>query len=205
MGSIELSYQQRAWALIITGFALWIGPLALKVTPFLQLLAFCLSLSCFLAVVLVGDDLAFESKLKRQQRMKRSMVTAAQFGFAEEAEIRDLQKQYAALPAAVESEPIAPVSGNQQSLEQAGEKLAKVLENCGEIGVELIDMLWDGKASEYTDEDGWISVSKLRRNWGERRGFKAQEFLDLLTKLHQLEIGEFKDETLKEWRLLLIV
>jgi hypothetical protein len=153
----------------------------------------------------VGDDLAFESKLKRQQRMKRSIVTAAQFGFAEEAEIRDLEKQYAALPAAAEVEPIAPVSGNQQSLEQAGEKLAKVLENCGEIGVELIDYLWDGKAEDFTDEDGFINVSKLRRNWGEHRGFKSQDFQELLSKLVQVEVGEFRDKTFKEWRLLLIV
>lgn len=205
MGSIELSLNQRAWALIFTGFALWLGPLSLKVNPLLQLLSFALSFSCFLTVVMAGDELAFESKLKRQHRMKRSMVTAAKFGFAEEAEIRELQKEYAALPAATVEEPVAAVSGNQQSLEQVGEKLAKVLEVCGEVSIELIDYLWDNKAAEYTDSDGWINVSKLRRNWGEHRGFKSQDFQDLLSKLSQLEVGEFRDKNCKEWRLLLIV
>lgn len=205
MGSIELSTQQRAWALIITGFALWLVPLSLKVNPLLQLLSFAMAFSCFLMVVLSGDEMAYESKLSRQYRMKRAQVTAARFGFAEDAEIRELAKEYAALPAAVASAPSEPAPNKAESLEDVGEKLAKVIAVCGDKAIELIDMLWDNKAADYTDEDGWINVSKLRRNWGERRGFKSQEFLEMLTKLHQLEIGEFKDESLKEWRLLLIV
>lgn len=205
MGAFELSMQARAWALILTGFALWIIPLSLKVNNFLQLVCFGLAISCFIVVVNTGDELAFEAKVKRQQFMKRSMVKAAEFGFAEEAEIRQIERQYQLLPSAQVEESIAPTRNDDQSLDEVGEKLAKVLAIAGDVAIELIDYIWDEKAKEYTDESGWINVSKLRRNWGEHRGFKAQNFQELLSKISQAGVGEFRDSNCKEWRLLLIV
>lgn len=205
MGIDGLTLQRRAGVLLLAGVLLWLVPLSLRVDRFLQIMSFVASFSCFCAILTQTDELDYENKLQRQQRIKRAQVTAARFEYSEAAEVQQIQREYQLLPAGSSTDAAAPLPGTQQALDQAGEKLAQVLQHCGDAAIELIDYLWDGKAESISDEEGWIDIRQLRQNWGRHHGYNAETFAALLQKLTQLEVGEFQDSSLKKWRLLLVV
>ncbi len=205
MGIDGLTATQKSIGLCIAGFVLFIAPLSLKVDRFTQVLCYIASGMSFASVLSISPDAAYEGKLKRQNQMKRDMVTAARFEAAEGYEVQQVQQEFRMLKPATEPVLSAPLPGTEASLQNAGEKLAKVLEHCGENAIELIDYLWDGRAESISDDNGWINVRQLRKNWGEYRGYKAETFLSLLQKLTELEVGEFRNLDYKEWRLLLVV
>ncbi|MBW4421557.1 MAG: hypothetical protein KME13_20420 [Myxacorys californica WJT36-NPBG1] len=80
----------------------------------------------------------------------------------------------------------------------------EVMQCCGDVGWALCEYL-TGKGGQYCDSDGWISVEKLRSNWGKNFGLKTENIKQLLIAISNIGLGEWKDSSLKEWRLLLTV
>ncbi|MCY7276158.1 MAG: hypothetical protein LH702_21085 [Phormidesmis sp. CAN_BIN44] len=78
----------------------------------------------------------------------------------------------------------------------------EVMQACGDIGWSAIEYV-SGRGAQNCDKDGWISVEKLRDNWAKVYGLKADDLRSLLSSLTNIQVGEWKDSNLKEWRLLL--
>lgn len=78
----------------------------------------------------------------------------------------------------------------------------EVMQASGDIGWSAIEYL-SGNGSQYCDKDGWITVEKLRSNWGKKFGLNTETLKTLLSTLGGIQCGEWRDSQLKEWRLLL--
>jgi len=79
-----------------------------------------------------------------------------------------------------------------------------VMQACGDIGWLCLEYL-SSKTTQISDKDGWISVEKIRSNWGRNYGLNTDNLRDLLIALTGIQIGEWRDSTMREWRLLLTV
>ncbi|MBW4540780.1 MAG: hypothetical protein KME43_16760 [Myxacorys chilensis ATA2-1-KO14] len=78
----------------------------------------------------------------------------------------------------------------------------EVMQACGDVGWALVEYT-SGKGAQYCDSEGWITVEKLRSNWGKHFGLNTEHLKQLLIALSNIQLGEWRDSTLKEWRLLL--
>lgn len=78
----------------------------------------------------------------------------------------------------------------------------EVMQACGDIGWAAIEYV-SGRGAQNCDKDGWISVDKLRDNWAKVYGLKVDDLRSLLSALTNIQVGEWRDSSLKEWRLLL--
>ncbi len=78
----------------------------------------------------------------------------------------------------------------------------EVMQSCGDIGWALVEWA-SGSGSKYCGQDGWISVEGLRANWGKKYGLKTDDLKTLLSALVGIQIGEWRNSELKEWRLIL--
>ncbi len=78
----------------------------------------------------------------------------------------------------------------------------EVMQACGDIGWLCLEYL-SGQGSQYCEKEGWISVEKLRGNWGKKYGLNTEQLRHLLAALTGIQAGEWRDSNLKEWRLLL--
>lgn len=79
-----------------------------------------------------------------------------------------------------------------------------VMQACGDIGWLCVEYM-SGQGSQYFDKEGWITVEKLRSNWGKKYSLNTEQLRQLLTALTHIQTGEWRDSSLKEWRLLLTV
>ncbi|MBE9011029.1 hypothetical protein IQ250_12510 [Pseudanabaenaceae cyanobacterium LEGE 13415] len=79
-----------------------------------------------------------------------------------------------------------------------------VMQACGDIGWLCLEYL-SSKATQISDKDGWISVEKIRSNWGKNYGLNTDNLRELLVALTGIQMGEWRDSSLREWRLLLTV
>ena len=78
----------------------------------------------------------------------------------------------------------------------------QVQQIAGETGWKLVTYL-TGKGAQYCDRDGWFSIERLRVNWGRNNNLNKQQLTELLSLLTQHQVGEWRDSSLSEWRLLL--
>lgn len=53
------------------------------------------------------------------------------------------------------------------------------------------------------DKDGWVSIEKIRANWGKDRNLNTEAVRQLLSGLNNFGVGNWKDSRLQEWKLLL--
>lgn len=77
-----------------------------------------------------------------------------------------------------------------------------VMQACGDIGWLCVEYL-SGQGAQYGDPEGWITVEKLRSNWGKKYGLNTEQVRQLLTALTGIQAGEWRNSDQKEWRLLL--
>lgn len=77
-----------------------------------------------------------------------------------------------------------------------------VMQACGDIGWLCLEYL-SSKGTQQADKDGWISLEKVRSNWGRNYGLNTDNLRDLLIALTGIQIGEWRDSSMREWRLLL--
>ena len=78
----------------------------------------------------------------------------------------------------------------------------EVMQACGDIGWSLVEYV-SGQGAQYCEKDGWISTEKLRANWGKKLSLNTEQLRTLLSALVTIQVGEWKDSSLLEWRLLL--
>jgi hypothetical protein len=74
----------------------------------------------------------------------------------------------------------------------------------GEVGWKLFVYL-TGSGEKHCDENGWIALEKLRANWAKNHRLNTEELTRLLSIFTQYQLGEWKDGTCTEWRLILTV
>lgn len=77
-----------------------------------------------------------------------------------------------------------------------------VMQACGDIGWLALEYL-SSKGTQISDKEGWISVEKIRSNWGRNYGLNTDNLRELLVALTGVQIGEWRDSSMREWRLLL--
>lgn len=78
----------------------------------------------------------------------------------------------------------------------------EVMQSCGDLGWHFIEYV-SGKGKGSADKEGWISIEKLRSNWGRNLNLNTEQMRHLMSALVQIQVGEWRDSTLTEWRLLL--
>jgi hypothetical protein len=78
----------------------------------------------------------------------------------------------------------------------------EVMQSCGDIGWALVEYM-SGQGAQYSDKEGWISTEKLRSNWGKKFGLNTEQLRTLLSALVSIQVGEWKNSSMLEWRLLL--
>ncbi|PSB14401.1 hypothetical protein C7B65_26500 [Phormidesmis priestleyi ULC007] len=78
----------------------------------------------------------------------------------------------------------------------------EAMQACGDIGWALIEYV-SGQGAQHCEKDGWISSEKLRANWGKKFGLNTEHMKSLLSALVNIQVGEWRDSSLKEWRLIL--
>lgn len=77
-----------------------------------------------------------------------------------------------------------------------------VIQACGDIGWLCLEYL-SSKDTQMSDKDGYIPVEKIRSNWGRNYGLNTDNLRELLVALTSIQMGEWRDSTMREWRLLL--
>ncbi|GAP99132.1 hypothetical protein [Leptolyngbya sp. NIES-2104] len=77
-----------------------------------------------------------------------------------------------------------------------------VMQACGDIGWLCLEYL-SAKGTQQADKDGWISIEKIRSNWGRNYGLNTDNLRELLVALTGIQLGEWRDSSMREWRLLL--
>jgi hypothetical protein len=187
--------------------------------PGLQLLTMFIPLVCFIVAVTLlpkwqkeGRRADLVDSLKERewnsQVMGRHQVNMAAIGVDYDQELKALAELYA--PPA----PTEPASG-RYAVPHAGLPIAdqansllkiqqEVMQCCGDVGWALVEYI-TGKGAQYCEGEGWISVEKLRSNWGKHFGLNTEHAKQLLIALSNIQLGEWRDSSLKEWRLLLTV
>lgn len=109
------------------------------------------------------------------------------------------------LDAIYESPPTATPHAHLDAPEQDGYLLKvqqEVMQACGDIGWAFVEYV-SGKGLGSADKEGWMSIEKLRSNWGRNLNLNTEQMRHLMSALVQIQVGEWRDSTLTEWRLLL--
>ncbi|MGV0028222.1 hypothetical protein [Phormidesmis priestleyi] len=203
------------WAIAFSlGILTWFVAISfVRVLPAaLQLLSMLFPIACFAYALYVlpkwqetGKRKDLINSLKEREFAHRMMrqhhlnLTTDDLGF--DGTLRELEAMYAV------EEPQQNVTPHAQlSLPEQATYLLKiqqeVMQSCGDIGWALVEYV-SGRGTQYCDQDGWISLEKLRSNWGRNLGLSTENLKQLLIALNNIQIGEWRDSSLREWRLLL--
>lgn len=195
----RLTYGQL-WAIAFTGSCLlwFFGVSFVRILPApLQLLFMLLPVIGFAYSVWLiphwqrqGTKTAFVESLA-ERRMVQALTTQYQFDLASinlehESRMRELASLYQPEPSqATEAQVPIPLEDKARAI-------------AGDYGQKLTLYLL---TKAPVDEDGWMSVEKLRANWAKNNGLTKAQLLELLGILTQNDLGEFKDMNCTEWRI----
>lgn len=119
------------------------------------------------------------------------------------AATQELVNLFAIDEAPIQSAPVELQESTTPIAQQAAKLLQlkqDVFQSAGEVGWALVEYL-AGRGSQHCDNDGFITVEKLRSNWGRNFGLKTEPLRQLLIALSNAGAGEWKDANLKDWRL----
>ncbi len=204
------------WAIAFSlGILTWFVAISfVRVLPAaLQLLSMLFPIACFAYALHVlpkwqetGKRKDLINSLKEREFAHRMMrqhhlnLTTDDLGF--DGTLRELEAMYAV------EEPQQNVTPHAQlSLPEQATYLLKVqqevMQACCDIGWALVEYM-SGQGSQYSDKkDGWISTEKLRANWGKKFGLNTEQLRTLLSALVTIQVGEWKNSSMVEWRLIL--
>lgn len=209
----RLPYGVQWMASIGIGILTWFGAISFvrALPPPLQLLSMLVPIASFSYGLYVLPKWQVEGKradlidsLKERELAHRMMrqhhLNLATDDIEFDGTMRELEAMYPVDP------PDSMTPHAQLALPEQATYLLKiqqeVMQSAGDIGWSLIEYL-SGQGLQYCEKDGWISVEKLRANWGKKFGLNTENLKTLLSTLGGIQAGEWRDSSLKEWRLLL--
>ena len=193
----QLTHGQR-WAIaFVSGWLTWILGLSIAriLPPLLQFLFLSVPICCF-------GIAAYELPRWRKQGRRHDLAESLKerefdHGLLNQHQLTmatldlDFQGQHQALQELFGVP--APQSLPESSLEK------RIAEVAGEMGIALLYYL-QGRGESLANAQGWISLEKIRSNWGKNYNLKTDELRTILAALGSIGIGEFKDSGQKEWR-----
>lgn len=202
------------WAVAFTSSILtWFTAISfVRVLPAaLQLLSMLFPVACFAYALYVlpqwqevGKRKDLINSLKEREYAHRMMrqhhLNLATDDIEFDGTMRELQAMYEP-----EAKGISTPHAQLALPEQATQLLKlqqEVMQACGDMGWALIEYV-SGKGAPHREKDGWISVEKIRSNWGKNFGLNTEQIKELLMVLVNIQAGEWRDSSLREWRLLI--
>lgn len=207
-------YGQQWGVAVGIGFLTWfLGISFAKILPApLQLLTMLIPIACFSYALWIlpkwqkegsRQDL-IDSLVEREGAHKLMRQHHLNLGFID----REFEQTAQAMDEAygIDPEPITATPHAELSLPDKASHLLRVqqevMQACGDIGWLFVEYV-SSKGAQYCDSDGWINVDKLRSNWARNYGLNADNLKQLMIALNNIQIGEWRDSSMREWRLLL--
>lgn len=213
----QSSYSHR-WAVSFgVGFFTWfmVVCFAKILPPSLQLLTMLIPVGCFSYALYVIPQWQKEGRSKELIESLVEREGAHKLMRQHHMNLLFIDREFEQTIAAMDevyginsesSEPIHSVPQAELPIPEQTNYLLKVqqevMQACGDIGWSLVEYT-SGRGTNYCDKDGWITVEKLRSNWAKNFGLNTDNLRQLLIALNNIQIGEWKDSSLSEWRLLL--
>lgn len=186
----------------------------------LQLLTMLVPVGCFTFALSVlpkwqkeGRNNDLVESLKERERshmlMNRHLFNLAAMDVDHNQAMSALNSLYGDSAISVQDEPQIsstpqhglPLADKENYLLQVQQEVMQV---AGPLGWSLIEYV-TGKGSKFADSDGWISIEKLRSNWGRNLGLNTEQLRQLVNVLNSIQIAEWRDASLRDCRLLLTV
>lgn len=141
----------------------------------------------------------YQSKLKAMDRELEDHELASRTNYLME----EVSYRYTFAPPTAEPAYAGQERGQLQQQAYLGlpayDPLAVIQRSCGEAGVSFLEYV-SGRGTKHAGTEGWFSVSKLRRCWGDHRGYSSESFTAFLDQLSQAGAGQFRDSSKRDWR-----